>query len=140
MRQELDEARETLRAIRSGAFDALVIDAGGGDELFALSGAERRHRLVEVMAEGALASSGRWRSTFDGTLADGPVAPDTLTALAEARARGIRVILVTGRIMNELRAVFAHVEDHVDAVVAETARCWLTSAASAGWPRLSIVP
>ena len=56
---------------------------------------------------------------FDGTLADGPVAPDTLAALAEARARQIRVILVTGRIMDELRAVFPDVGDHVDAVVAE---------------------
>jgi hydroxymethylpyrimidine pyrophosphatase-like HAD family hydrolase len=56
---------------------------------------------------------------FDGTLADGSVAPDTLAALDEARARGIRVILVTGRIMDELRAVFPEVEDHVDAVVAE---------------------
>jgi hypothetical protein len=56
---------------------------------------------------------------FDGTLADGSVAPDTLKALAEARARGIRVLLVTGRIMSELRAVFPAVEDHVDAVVAE---------------------
>lgn len=56
---------------------------------------------------------------FDGTLADGRVAPDTLAALAEVRARQIRVILVTGRIMDELRAVFPDAGDHVDAVVAE---------------------
>ena len=49
LRQELDEARETLRAIRSRAFDALVIDTGSGDELFTLSGTERPHRLVEVI-------------------------------------------------------------------------------------------
>jgi hydroxymethylpyrimidine pyrophosphatase-like HAD family hydrolase len=56
---------------------------------------------------------------YDGTLADGLVAPDTLAALAETRARGIRVIVVTGRIMGELRAVFPDVQDHVDAIVAE---------------------
>ena len=127
LRQELDEARETLRAIRSGAFDALVIDTGSGDELFALSGTERPHRLVEVMAEGALGYFRAVAVDYDGTLADGPVASDTLTALAEARTRGIRVILVTGRIVNELRAVFAHVEDHVDALVAENGAVLVTS-------------
>jgi len=56
---------------------------------------------------------------FDGTLAAGTVAPGTLAALAEARARKIRVILVTGRTMEDLRAVFPEVDDSVDAVVAE---------------------
>jgi signal transduction histidine kinase len=56
---------------------------------------------------------------FDGTLADGPVAPGTLAVLAEARARQVRVILVTGRIMSELRTVFPQVDDYVDAVVTE---------------------
>jgi hydroxymethylpyrimidine pyrophosphatase-like HAD family hydrolase len=35
---------------------------------------------------------------FDGTLADGLVAPCALAALAEVRSRQVRVILVTGRI------------------------------------------
>src|ERR1700722_20612991 len=56
---------------------------------------------------------------YDGTLADGRVKPDTLAALAEARARQIRVIVVTGRIMTELQAVFPDAWDHVDAIVAE---------------------
>ena len=56
---------------------------------------------------------------YDGTLADGQVRPDTLAALAEARARQIRVIVVTGRIMSELQAVFPDVWNHVDAIVAE---------------------
>jgi hydroxymethylpyrimidine pyrophosphatase-like HAD family hydrolase len=56
---------------------------------------------------------------FDGTLADGAIEPDTLAALAEVRAGQIQVVLVTGRIMTELRAVFPGVDDHVDAVVAE---------------------
>ena len=56
---------------------------------------------------------------YDGTLADGRVKPDTLAVLREARARQIRVILVTGRIMSELQTVFPGALDHVDAIVAE---------------------
>jgi len=56
---------------------------------------------------------------FDGTLTAGPVAPGTLAALAEARARQIRVILVTGRIISDLRTVFPEVDDSIDAIVAE---------------------
>lgn len=120
LRLELDEARETLHAIRTGEFDALVIDAGRGEEVFALGGPGRPDRLlVGGMADGR---AGYFRAValdFDGTLADGLVAPATLAALTKARARGVRVILVTGRIMSELRAVFPEVDEHVDAVVAE---------------------
>ena len=127
LRLELDAARETLRIIRAGGFDALVIDAGGGSEVFALGGAGPAYRLlVGGLAEG---SAGYFRAValdFDGTLADGQVAPATLAALTEARARGIRVILVTGRIMSELRAVFPEVDDHVDAVVAENGAVLVT--------------
>jgi hydroxymethylpyrimidine pyrophosphatase-like HAD family hydrolase len=120
LRRELDEARDTLRTIRAGGFDALVIDAGRGEEVFALSGADRPYRLlVEGMAEGARSYFRAVAADFDGTVAEGQVAPDTLAALAEARARGVRVILVTGRILSELRAVFPDIDDYVDAVVAE---------------------
>lgn len=56
---------------------------------------------------------------YDGTLADGSVARETLDAVCRARAAGTRVILVTGRIMAELRSVFPDVDEHVDAIVAE---------------------
>jgi hydroxymethylpyrimidine pyrophosphatase-like HAD family hydrolase len=57
---------------------------------------------------------------FDGTLADdGTVAPDTLAALRHVRARRVTVVLVTGRILDELYEVFPDLDDHVDAVVAE---------------------
>ncbi len=56
---------------------------------------------------------------YDGTLADGRVKPGTLAVLAEARARQIRVIVVTGRILRELQTVFPDAWDHVDAIVAE---------------------
>src|SRR5580692_1310871 len=65
---------------------------------------------------------------YDGTLADGQVKPETLAVLAEARARQIRVILVTGRIMSELQAVFPGALDHVDAIVAENGAVLATSA------------
>jgi len=120
LRRALDEAQDTLRIIRADGFDALFIGSGNGEEVFTLSGAERPYRLlIEGVAGGALSYFRAVAADFDGTLAEGPVAPDTLAALAEARGRGIRVILVTGRIMSELRAVFPEVDHHVDAVVAE---------------------
>jgi hydroxymethylpyrimidine pyrophosphatase-like HAD family hydrolase len=104
-----------------------VIDAGSGDELFTLSDTERPYRLVEVMAEGALSYFRAVAVDYDGTLAEGPVARDTLAALGEARARGIRVIVITGRIMSEVRAVFAGLEDCVDAVVAENGAVFVSA-------------
>ena len=126
LRLELDEAREALHAIRTGEFDALVIDTGRGEEMFALGGTGRPYRLVESIAAGG---GGYFRAValdYDGTLAGGQVAPATLAALTEARARGIRVILVTGRIMSELRAVFPEVDEHIDAVVAENGALLVT--------------
>jgi hydroxymethylpyrimidine pyrophosphatase-like HAD family hydrolase len=127
LRLELGEARETLDTIRAGGFDALVIDAGRGEEVFALGGTGRPDQLlVGARADGG---AGYFRTValdFDGTLAEGQVAPATLAALTEARARGVRVILVTGRIMSELRAVFPEVDDHIDAVVAENGALLVT--------------
>jgi hypothetical protein len=65
---------------------------------------------------------------YDGTLAESRVKPDTLAALDEARARQISVILVTGRIMSELLAVFPDALDHVDAIVAENGAVLATPA------------
>jgi hydroxymethylpyrimidine pyrophosphatase-like HAD family hydrolase len=57
---------------------------------------------------------------FDGTLAeDGRPDAGVLEALAEVRARGLRVVLATGRILVELRETFPDVDEHVDAVVGE---------------------
>jgi hydroxymethylpyrimidine pyrophosphatase-like HAD family hydrolase len=57
---------------------------------------------------------------YDGTLtASDEPARDTLAAVAEARRSGRRVVLVTGRIMEELLAVFPDVRDHFDSIVAE---------------------
>lgn len=56
-RQILDrlaEAEETLRAIRHGEVDALVIQGADGENVYTLKGAEHAYRLmVETMEEGA---------------------------------------------------------------------------------------
>src|SRR5512138_1795228 len=55
LRARLEEAEETLRAIRLGEVDALVVDADGGRQVFTLQGADRTYRmLIERMNEGAL--------------------------------------------------------------------------------------
>jgi hydroxymethylpyrimidine pyrophosphatase-like HAD family hydrolase len=57
---------------------------------------------------------------FDGTLADsGRPQAETLAALDEARAFGRRVVVVTGRILAELRTVFPDADRHADLIVAE---------------------
>jgi hypothetical protein len=56
---------------------------------------------------------------YDGTIArDGILDSDVKAAIAEARARGIAVILVTGRILSDLKRVAGDLQ-FVDAVVAE---------------------
>ncbi|HXY11635.1 MAG TPA: HAD hydrolase family protein [Terriglobales bacterium] len=56
---------------------------------------------------------------YDGTVAsDGVLDPDVKAAIVEVRARGIVVILVTGRILADLKRAAGNL-DFVDAVVAE---------------------
>ncbi len=57
---------------------------------------------------------------YDGTLTleDAPD-PEVLAAVGQVRVRGVAVILVTGRIVSELRADFPGVDDEFDAIVAE---------------------
>ena len=50
----LREAEETLRAIRSGEVDAIVVNGQGEEKVFTLQGADRTYRVfVERMNEGA---------------------------------------------------------------------------------------
>ena len=56
---------------------------------------------------------------YDGTIArDGALDPEVRSAIADVRARGIAVVLVTGRILEELKQVTGGL-GFVDAVVAE---------------------
>ena len=55
LRARLAEVEETLRAIRSGEVDVVLVTAKKGVKLFTLDGAERDYRvLIESMNEGAL--------------------------------------------------------------------------------------
>ena len=55
LRLRLEEAEETLRAIRSGEVDALVVNSSDGEQVFTLQGADHPYRLmVENMREGAV--------------------------------------------------------------------------------------
>jgi PAS domain S-box-containing protein len=61
----LQETEETLRAIREGEVDAVVVAGARGEQVYSLSGAETVYRLaVETMAEAALAVSPDGRIIF----------------------------------------------------------------------------
>jgi len=63
LRTRLEEAEQTLHAIRHGEVDALVVAGPNGDQIFSLAGAEHIYRvLAETMYEGALTV------TQDGTI------------------------------------------------------------------------
>ncbi|HEX3770250.1 MAG TPA: ATP-binding protein [Polyangiaceae bacterium] len=54
LRERLEEAEQTLDAIRKGNVDALVISGPQGERVFTLEGADYRYRrLIETMKEGA---------------------------------------------------------------------------------------
>ncbi len=74
---------------------------------------------------------------YDGTLTSSErPAADVLAAIAEARADGRRVVLVTGRILAQLRSVFPEADEHFDAIVGENGAV----AARAGRSRLLSAP
>ncbi len=58
LRRRLDEAEETLRAIRAGEVDALVIEAPEGEVIYTLTSADYPYRLmIDEMNEGAVSVS-----------------------------------------------------------------------------------
>lgn len=55
LRVRLQEAEETLRAIRRGEVDGLVVQSADGTHVYTLKGADQSYRiLMEAMSEGAL--------------------------------------------------------------------------------------
>ncbi len=55
LRRQLEEARQTLEAIRHGDVDALVVIGPQGEQVYSLAGAEHVYRMiVETMHEAAL--------------------------------------------------------------------------------------
>jgi PAS domain S-box-containing protein len=59
MEAQLDEAEETLRAIREGEVDAFAVSTAAGHRIYSLEGSDRAYRLlIEDMSEGALTLTG----------------------------------------------------------------------------------
>ncbi len=59
LRAQLAVAEETLRAIRQGEVDALMVSTPRGDQIFTLKGAEKPYRiLMEKMKEGTVTLAG----------------------------------------------------------------------------------
>lgn len=75
---------------------------------------------------------------FDGTLTDGGAspAPKVVDSLSAARASGLRVIVVTGRILDQLEEAWPAVHESVDCVVAENGAVLRAG----GWHRLLADP
>src|SRR5689334_16994122 len=58
LQRRLDEAEDTLRAIREGEVDALVIDSPNGEVIYTLTSADYPYRLmIDEMNEGAVSVS-----------------------------------------------------------------------------------
>jgi PAS domain S-box-containing protein len=58
LRYQLDEAHETIEAIRTGQIDALVVEGNNGHQLYTLKSADFTYRVfIEKMAEGAITLS-----------------------------------------------------------------------------------
>ena len=54
LRARLDEANETLSAIRTGEVDAVIVQGPKGDQLYTLKGADEPYRvLIEEMNAGS---------------------------------------------------------------------------------------
>ena len=52
LQRELEEAQETLRAIRQGEVDALVVESPHGAQLFTLKSAEQPYRMLVELHSG----------------------------------------------------------------------------------------
>src|SRR5262249_21630961 len=77
LRRRLEEAEETLRAIRDGEIDALVMRGARQDEVFTLEGGTESYRaFMEAMDLGAAALDG------GGRLSRAHAAPGDLTGVA----------------------------------------------------------
>jgi PAS domain S-box-containing protein len=103
LQRELEEAQETLRAIRQGEVDALVVEGPNGPQLFTLKTAEQPYRmLVEQMQEGALTLTpagdvlycnrrfAELVGTAPETIVGGPIAPFVAEADRPVLAAALR--------------------------------------------------
>src|SRR5438552_15652350 len=71
---------------------------------------------------------------YDGTIADGGrCSQEMAQALARVRESGRKVLLVTGRMLPDLRSVCADIDRMFDAVVAENGALLYFSASREAW-------
>ena len=55
LQYDLEEAKDTIEAIRTGQVDALIVEVGEGHELYTLKSADQNYRIfIEQMSEGAI--------------------------------------------------------------------------------------
>src|SRR6476469_5856268 len=55
LRSQLEEATETIEAIRTGQIDAIVVQGNNGHQLYTLKSADHTYRVfIEKMTEGAV--------------------------------------------------------------------------------------
>jgi PAS domain S-box-containing protein len=98
LRGRLQEAEETLEAIRSGAVDAIVVDGPRGKQVFTLAGAEHPYRvLAETMNEGAASLAG------DGTILFCNRRLGEILGVPSAQLLGTRI---SGYVQQEQRGLF----------------------------------
>jgi hypothetical protein len=65
LREQLEEARETLRAIQNGEVDAVVVRGPGEEQIYTLKGADYSYRiLVQEMHEAAIHPVRGWDHTL----------------------------------------------------------------------------
>ena len=84
LQRRLDEAEDTLRAIRQGEVDALVIDSPRGEVIYTLTSADYPYRLmIDEMNEGAVSVSP------DSYILYGNRNFGSILGLAETQASGI---------------------------------------------------
>src|SRR5436853_7023890 len=61
LKARLQEAEDTLEAIRNGQVDAVVVASAQGERVFSLAGAEHSYRvMIEAMHEGAIIANREW--------------------------------------------------------------------------------
>jgi PAS domain S-box-containing protein len=101
LRRRLHEAEETLRAIRDGEVDALVVRGAEQDEVFALGGQDSFRAFMEAMDLGAAALDGQGHLIYANAalcLLFGRGAKDLqrdgiFTAMGESAARAVRQLI-----------------------------------------------
>lgn len=65
LKAKLNESEETLKAIRNGEVDAIVVSGENGDKIFSLSSSETPYRIIlEEMEEGAVTVSSKGRILY----------------------------------------------------------------------------